>query len=592
VNVFQPDPASIQGVTATGSFAVGVSQPAQFSREDYTLGDDVHYVKGAHNLAFGVHVEISRVNINSTTSSGTFTFNSQNTNSAILSYLLGYMSTFTQTTGQRFSDRNHFWGFYGQDTWKVSQRLVLNYGLRYEPFRPWVEKFQRFTVFDPAGYAADRVSTVYPNAPPGLYFSGDTGVPVNGPPPLYGEIMPRAGFAYDVFGDGRTALRGGGGVFYDAREESFNYADVTNNTPFTLSENLTYPVGPFSNPYLGITNPFPAPNKLPSNTVFPLPVTVDATPLVLPAPVTYDWNLTVEQRLAKTLGFRLAYVGARSKNIRTGDQLNPATYIPGASSTANTTARRLYQGFGSIRNTASGENSNYHSLQATLQQRASFGTFAVNYTWSKTLSTAGLENGQPLTSYHVYPIYDPNYKSLDYGPTDFDARQILSASYVIRFPKLKTGNSVVRAAVNGWETTGVVQARTGNSLTVISGIDESLTGIGQDRGQRIPGINPYGSGRQFLNPAAFTQPATGTFGNVQKGSLVGPRYTDFDAGLFRNFAIHDRYRAEFRAEYFNVLNHPNFVVSSNALSSSGFGVETSDVANGFRIGQLALKLIF
>jgi hypothetical protein len=250
-----------------------------------------------------------------------------------------------------------------------------------------------------------------------------------------------------------------------------------------------------------------------------------------------------------------------------------------------------------------GGNGSYNSLQATLEQRYSHGlTVLLNYTFSKALddlpygsSASTAKNG---TNSYVYPVYFPNYKALDKGPSDFDYRNVMSASYVYRFPTLRSGNVLLRAILNDWRQAGLVQARSGDSLTVLAGVDQSQTNLLQDRAEIVSNQRLYGPGAcvtvqacvNYLNPSAFVLPAVGQFGNVQKGSLVGPAYVDWDASLLREFDVKERLHFQFRAEYFNVLNHANLGDPGTTVSDAGFGSITS--ANDPRIAQLALKAIF
>jgi hypothetical protein len=214
---------------------------------------------------------------------------------------------------------------------------------------------------------------------------------------------------------------------------------------------------------------------------------------------------------------------------------------------------------------------------------------------------------------YVLPVYEPNYKRLDHGASDFDHRNVISASYVWSLPTLKEGPRPVRYILNGWETTGLVQTRTGDPLTITSGGNNSGTSLGRDRAV-YSGAQPYGNSactavttppcKSYLNPAAFTvNPTYATnpalaYGNVIKNSFVGPRYTDWDAALHRYFKIGEKADLQFRAEYFNLVNHTNFGDPGTALSSpSTFGKITGTTSNnGFvsepRIAQLSLKLAF
>ena len=601
VNIWQPDLKAIQQVSVAGFFSMGDAPTAVFERNNYTLSDDVHYVHGNHNFAFGVHLELTKNDINNLYQQpGLFSFNATNTNYAAASFVLGYLSSFTQGNGQYFGNRATFVGYYAQDSWKINRRFTLNLGVRYEPFYPYNEVLGRLEQFNPDNYHGGIRSTVYPNAPAGLLFSGDKGMPKDGVNPVYTNVMPRIGFNFDAFGDGKTILRGGGGVFYDTRQPGIQNTPASDVTPFSIALTLTQPKGPFSNPYLGTTNPFPAPSPPPSNTTFPLPVTAFTFNPDFPIPVTYGWNLTVEQQLTHGLVSRIGYVGSTSSHLFTSVELNPAVYN-GTNTSADT--RRLYQNFSNIVETNMGGNSNYHSLQATLQQQISHGvSFLFNYTYSKALDNLPyLTNNsfaQPGQSY-VLPVYTADYKRLDRGLSDFDRRHNVTFSYVWALPSWREAPRGVGLITNGWNTTGIVQLSSGQPLTVTSSADLSGTGLLKDRAVVVTGVHPRGPGGcgassgsciNWINPAAFTTPARGTSGNIQKGFLEGPGYADWDTGLQKYFDITERYRFQFRAEYFNVLNHTNLLAPVTGVSSAGFGSIKS--ASDPRIAQLALKFLF
>ncbi|WP_175529097.1 TonB-dependent receptor [Granulicella pectinivorans] len=596
VKIWQPDLKAIERLKVKGYFSLGANPYAQFQRNSYNLSDDVHWVRGNHNFAFGGRIELSKIdNGGPYQEPGLFTFNKRAGDGAA-SFLLGSVTTFVQGAGTYSALRNKFSGFYAQDSWKLTRRLSLSYGLRYEPYLPWTEAGKRTEVFDPAAYAAHRTSSIYVNAPAGLLFPGDQGVEPQGYRPLFSNFEPRLGFALDVFGDGKTSLRGGGGVFYDSRTQGTYSSNAAQVTPFGVSVQYTNPVGPFSNPYQGITNPFPTPTNLATNGVFPLPVQVFTYNAngYLPPPVTYQWNLGMEQQITNNLMSRIAYVGSRSTHLTTFLEENP-----GQANTSGTDGARLYPNFSTITNTNNGANATYHSLQVTMQQRLSHGlTYSFNYTWAKSLDDVPYDPGDLLS--YVYPIYYPNFRSLDQGRSDFDRRHVFSASYVWKLPKLNSQAAVLRALVNGWETTGIVQVQSGDALTIISTADTSDTAIGQDRAQ-FNGTKAYGGGsctsssgpcRNFLNVSAFSSPAYGSFGNMGKGALTGPGYVNWDSGLYRVFPIYAQTVLQFRAEYFNVLNKTNLADPVNDVAASGFGNIISNGGYTPRIAQLSLKLRF
>jgi hypothetical protein len=611
VNIPQGPLNAIIGVSASGFFSFGTGAQAIFGRNSYTLSDDLHWVKGRHNLAFGVHVELAKVDVDSYfNNNGSFTFNTTNTNSALASFLLGYVGTFQQGNGQYLHDRDQFTGFYAQDSWRATNRLTLSLGLRYEPFEPWQERNHKVEQFNPAAYAAGRVSKVYPNALPGMLFPGDAGMPEQGVNPVFTDFMPRVGFAYDARGNGSLSVRGGGGMFYDTRQPGLMNSQASQATPFSTSVALTNPAGNFSNPYAGITDPFSGPPLPPSQYVFPTPVAVvgyDPSGIMQVA-LTYAYNLTIEKRLGSNTLARVAYAGSHSSHLFVNDQLNPSNYIPGSKLSA--TSREHFPGYTYIGVASMSGNATYNSLQGFIQRRVGNSlTVTGSYAYSKSMDTLPYNtidtpvdnsSGDP----YAIPIYMPNYKSLDIGPSDFDRKSVFSSAYVWALPKKTEGNEVLRGFLNGWETTGIIQAQSGQPLTVLAGSDISSTALNQDRAV-WDGQRPYGNQscngkavpcKGYLNAAHFSLPAPGTFGNVVKGSFRGPSYFDWDTGLSRSFPFEGSRSFELRAEYFNVINRNNLNNPTTTLSSGGFGAISSSSATESpitpRVAQFSAKLVF
>lgn len=606
VNLYQPPTAkTIEGINVSGYFDAGQTDPAAFIRNQYAINDDFSLVLGRHNLSFGGSATRAQMLLrNQFRTSGSFSFTADNTNDALASFMLGYARTFTQGFGEFKDNLLTTYGLYIQDDFHVSRRVTLNLGLRYDPQFPWQERKKRIEQFSVSDYNANVRSQQYINAPPGLLFPGDPGVPEWGVKANLKNIAPRVGLAWDVTGDGRTSIRAGAGVFYDSIQNGIFNNRFVDVSPFSPQFSLTQPQGPFSNPYLGHANPYPAPFPPPRDAAFPEPVLVvtydPGNGGVQQTPTVYNWNFSFERQIGRGWVARASYVGSQSRHLLESLELNPAVYTAGSKLSVD--ARRMFQPYGSISQAAMDINSGYNSLQLTAQKHLSQGfSILANYTWAKSIDT--MPYGQGITtvtagSASPIPWYFGGRHQYDRGPSEFDHTHRFVVSYVWDLPRLADKNLWVRTIAGGWQLTGIVTAQSGGPLTIMAGKNQSGTGINADRAQFVS-TDVYGSGAcgstgpcvDYLRPGAFALPGTGTFGNIGKGSLRGPRLVNWDTGLFKEFPLSaERLRLQFRAEFFNVLNHTNFSNPKNGFSSGGFGSITG--ASDPRIGQLALKLLF
>jgi Carboxypeptidase regulatory-like domain len=587
-----PTLPSIGEIRVTDFFNIGDNLEASFVRNGFELNNRTSWVRGRHNIQFGGELQYYKVDIeNEFRRAGHFIFTSNVTGNAMADFFLGRMNTFDQGTGEYKNNRVLYSSLFVQDDYKVHRRFTLNLGVRYEPTPPWHEtvgRIQRFTIAD---FENNVRSTQYVNAPRGLTYRGDPGVPEDGTFGDYNNVAARVGFALDLSGDGRTSLRGGGGMFYDQHLlGEFNNGAV-NAPPWSIRLSVVQPQGPFSDPYRGRTD-FDSvrPESVGSPTAaFPRPVLVDSYDETFTTPLNYNYNITFERELLGSWLARAAYVGSSSKNGRTTINLNPARYIPGSSTTGNTDARRLFAEYGTINYFVQDRSSTYNSMQLTLNRRYSGGfTVMANYTLAKSVGNFG-----DL----LIPWFQPDVNGLENGPLDQDRRHRFVASWVWDIPGLPTSSSLLKTVLDGWQMSGIVQYQSGAPYTVSSGRDNSLDGLANDRAKftGAPVAPPEGSDKTlWFNPAAFAINDVGTFGEVDKGEFYGPHLYSWDMGLFKNFTLTNETRLQFRAEFFNIFNQVNFNLPNRNVSGGGFGriTTTHPDAGDPRIIQFGLKLVF
>ncbi len=637
---FQPDVNAIQQIRVNGFFNFGDNPPAAFVRNNFTWSDDVSWVKGKHDFRFGGIIERSRVDLdNLFFQPGEFSFPSL---SAFLSGKLGDYPgqvAFRQGAGEFKNNRNIFAGVYVQDNFKVTRRLTLNLGLRYEPGLPWREIKGRVQQFRLEGLVANVRSTQFPNAPPGVYFPGDPGVPPYGVDASLKNFAPRIGFAYDVFGDGKTSLRGGAGIFYNSRITGIINNRFVDQTPFspqlilsnaagtfpgTLTDPLcTLPATQAAQGCVAQTNLFPAPFPPPADTKFALGgLYLSWDPAhSYQVPVVYNWNLGIEHQLPSNILVRAAYVGSHSSHLTETLNLDPSPFSPTGTKgplRLNTIVASLgitpSNLFGQVQQDTQDINSSYHSLQLSAEKRMTNSlTILANYTYSKSIDD--LPAGAGVTGFDTYsarPWDDPLRHQFDRGPSEFDHTHRFVASFVYELPHFRESRALVRQTLGGWQYSGVVSAQTGRPFTVLQGAELSGTQIGNDRGTVLAGADPYGDTQcgttvncvSWLNKSSFATnaAAVGTYGTSGKNAFRMPGKYNWDMGLFKNFEFKERWKLQFRAEFFNVFNRANFfdedipsqpnLGNFQKLNGGTFGTFRAGQVGDPRIGQLALKLFF
>jgi Carboxypeptidase regulatory-like domain/TonB-dependent Receptor Plug Domain/TonB dependent receptor len=593
-NIAVKKPSSVY-LSVSGEFTARPGWQYDLHEKDLQVADTATWVHGKNELKFGMETIRTTNNIqNDFTTMGQFTFNGSatsnindpNSGSALADFMLGAADSFAQGGGE-YKDNTQFKnGFFVQDNMRASEKLTLNAGIRWDPMTTPHDSLGRVECYEPG-----MQSTRFPNAPLGYLLAGDKGCPDGGYNNFMPVVAPRLGFAQTIRAN--TVIRGGFGLFFTpiAQIDSNNFVD---SAPFSPQVSLNGVN--FENPYANAVNPFPAgyaPFTPPRNVAFELPLGEFGafTPNFRPAYME-SFNLTIEHTLARNTALRASYIGNNGRHLSITQALNNAVYVPGGSSENNIQARRLNQDYSQILNAESEGFSSYNALQLSIERRSTHNfSFEVNYTYSKSIDNQSTES----TPGQGTPII-PNQPSLNTGPSDFDIKHRLLASYVWYLPKLTKHAVWMREAIGGWELTGIWTLQGGMPFTVFDGKDNSFTGLGIDHANQIG--NPHlDTGRgssslaaEYFDTAAFAPNGLGTFGNAPRNSIYGPGLVNTDMGLMKYFAVRDTTKLQFRSEFFNALNHTNFQNPVSDLNSSQFGQITS--ANPNRILQLALKLLF
>jgi hypothetical protein len=583
------------GVNVTGSgfsFGSGATNPGFFHSRGFQIADDFDLIRGNHEVAFGGNWIRTRIEtLNNRPTNGAFTFNGQAAGLPLADFLLGLPSSFLQGNPVYDYDHNDYVGFYIQDNWRVRSNLSVNAGLRWEPWLPIKNSKGYSSHFDKARFDAGLKSKAYPQAPAGLIFPGDDGFP--GKATTFGKIAnlaPRVGAIWTPEGDDAMSVRASWGIFYDTPHLFFN-TRFANNPPWGAQITIPSPAGGLTDPYLGYPggNPFPALSADWATAGFPAFGVYVNTPLHLRPTQLHQWNVSVQRQMREWL-FAASYLGNHSNHLWRGTELNPAVFGPGAT-TGNTNQRRVLirqnpvegQYYGTIGHVDDTGRANYHGLLLSAQRRLA-GNFSVlsNWTISKCMS-------DPATTEITGPtIVNPNDPDADYSYCDSDRRHVVNLSIVARSPEFS--NRAVNAVLGDWQVSPIIRWQSGNRSTVTTGVDNALTGIGGQRGVQVLD-NPYGNGGpgNYLNRAAFTAPATGTYSSLPPNSVLNPSRFTNDLALTRSVRLGER-RLQFRWEIFNVINHVNFNAPVTALNSGNFGRILS--AGDPRIMQFAVKYEF
>ncbi|MBT9332412.1 TonB-dependent receptor [Paracidobacterium acidisoli] len=554
------------------------------------------WVHGRHTFEFGGDTLWSKVvKAQDYEGDGAYTFSNSRSGDNALDFLLGAPTQFIQQASFYEVPTRMLPAAYFVDTWQVNNRLVLTLGVRWNPFVPVFDSaYHQEGIFSAKAYANGTRSTLYPTLPPGLLLAGDPGVPSRVIDTNYHLFNPRIGFAWDMFGNNKTSLRGGYGLYQD--QMTANMINL-NYSPFNVNVTITNPAST-ENPYEGQVDPFPITKPTPQSTPFQVPLAAGPFVPDMKPPTIQQWNLTLEQQLPLSTVFRLSYQGSTAYHLLGAIEGNAAVYNPALTqkqNVSNYNVRRpmgqFYQGLSLNEDIGT---SNYNAMVAAVQRQIGHGfTFLAGYRWSRCMTTA--DPGGFNSDVYATPV-----RSADYGRCSYDVRNQFKTSAVWQMPHTHFQFAPANAALSGWEANGILTLRTGEPYTVLSGVDNSTSGIGKDRADLVgnPTLSTSRSHAQlaaaFFNKAAFAPNALGTYGDTPRDFLTGPGYEDLDFSLNKAFALPfhkmEGERLQFRAEAFNLLNRVNFNNPNATISSKSAGTITS--ANDPRILQFALKYMF
>jgi hypothetical protein len=590
---------AIGGLSGIGS---ALQLPFNTTQNRYTEADDLTWTRGAHNVRIGASV--SRLQSNTYMpffDGGQFSF------ANLPQFLTGSPLVALYVPLGSYPNRDFRQieiSPYAQDDWKISSRFTVNLGLRYEfSTNPTDQHNQLFAVTNVATATAPYFTHV-PNA----MATNPTGK----------NFDPRVGIAYDPFGDHKTSIRAGFGFFRELISVNTFAPGYWTSPPWALSVTpniphfspVTYPILPFNGLNLGSPSSTPG-FDYNSNT----------TPYVM------QYNFNIQREIAKGTVFNIGYVGSRGVHLMTQVQLNPPLACLALHCSSPSTAQGYsafaaggpgaYLGYPGTVNGAPGVVANgylnpglgqffdlspqawskYNSLQTNITRRLTQniqGQFS--YTWSKCMDDGGY-----LGSFNTFGTTGPtnpyNAKT-DNGPCAYDINHILKANALYALPF--KGNRLV----SGWRASGIFSWNTGLPVNITDGYDQSTGGSLYAIAAR-PNLNPgfsnnpiIGTANEWYNPAAFSIEAPGTLGNLGRDTVRGPHIADLDFSLTKDTKISERINSQFRAEFFNILNHTNLGLPNNSLFVSTNGAPTgtagqiTSIVGTPRQIQFALKLIF
>lgn len=577
------------------SFTVDSQPLTETPRTSLEFSQDMIYARGNHQVSFGAdyrHItfrENNRAGQNPPMIfTGTYSGIVFGTADPFADMMAGHPTVFEQLDGLFASANGNLFGLYAEDKYRATSRLTLTGGLRWDPYFPYTTNGNHLTCFIPG-----EQSQVFINAPEGMTFPGDPGCSSSGISRRLDFWQPRVGFGYQVDKAATTAIRGGFGLYQmQVPERSYFGFSVA---PWVREYVIANPFQNIDDIWPSGSNPFAtgwrSPNyTAPANYVFPSGQNNAAAYAHNFNPGYIEqWTLSVQRSLTPADLLEVAYVGTVGRHESLTEDENQAVYVPGNSipnNTANRNARRPYQSVAQVTEVVSNGMSSYNGLEATYHHSDKHGLNLMStFAWSKCIDT-GSVYGDTYTVTAVKGGLD-----VTRGRCDFDQDLVFTSTFTWNSPALHGSNQWTRGVLGSWIASGTVIADAGQPFSVPDSADDSsTTGLGLEKAD-LTGQPTHVSGR--LNLAAFQPAALGTWGDSGRNSYRGPNYVDVDFGLGKDFKLPEKMALTFRAEAFDLFNHPNgynIITTISGSSSSQFGLPNN--YQDPRIMQFSLKLAF
>ena len=610
-NVYSYDPGAMV-LALTGGFNIANPGGGLFNTNSSQLSDDLTLVRGSHELSVGANLAYwKHYFFSHARSGGDWLFSGQLTGLGLSDFLLGRVARLEHGGPAVMPMDQWYLGLYAQDAWRVTPHITINAGLRWEPYFGANVLNDAVYNFSRDNFRSGIKTTVFKNAPAGLIYPSDRGFPPGrtGLETQWWNLSPRVGVAWDVTGNGRTAIRSAYGISYDFPTAEYQLINA-NSPPFGNRSLVEDPPGGFDNPYAHLGGD-PHPILTSPDTQFIPFGAFGATAPDINSPRIQQWNATFEKQIGRVWQVSASYLGSYTDRLWGQVAINPGVFLglgpctlggvfyATCSTNANLNQRRVFslseenpaaaQLIGNMDIHTDIGTQTYRGLKLAFQRRPTSGVSLIgNYTLSRCFGDATTPGGGfPQIANGFTKPDDPAY---DRGHCIQDRTHIGSFTAGVQTPQF--ASRALRVVASNWRVSGIVSALSGSWLNIITGRDNALTGIQQQRVDQVSD-NVYGEKTltSYLNPAAFAQPAPGALGNYERNSIKGPGYWTVDVALSKQIAVGGARSIELRVESFNLLNTFNWGNPVTNFNSGSFGRITS-MTGAPRIMQFGVKYGF